>query len=644
MNDMEPDDRHPAAHHAGHGVDGDPAEDGKLVSTVLHVGGMYRGSEKAVVEQVLGHRPGVISVEANPVAQTANVTFDTTRTSVAELRRLVQDCGFHCAGQSVPEHICDPLMEPDPPPQTHEHAMQTVTEAPAAPPEHTGHADDMSHEMTAPAAEHAGHEMTSGETMRSPHDVMGHGGHAGMSMDAMVRDMRNRFLVAAALSIPILLWSPIGRDVLNFDVAAPFGLRDDVWLLLLSLPVIFYSSWIFFDGAVRALRARTLDMMVLVSVAIGTGWLYSVAVTLTGGGDTFYEAVSVLASFVLLGHWFEMRARGGANDAIRTLIDLAPPTSTVIRDGEPVEIPTAEIVVGDLLLVRPGDKIGTDGVVEEGQSEVDESVVTGESLPVSKAPGSEVIGATINRNGTLRVRATKVGADTTLAQIVKLVQEAQNSKAPGQRLADRAAFWLVLVALIGGTLTLLVWLAVGQSFSTAILYAITVVVITCPDALGLATPTAIMVGTGLGAKRGILFKNAVALETSARIQAVVMDKTGTLTKGEPEVTDVVVGGMPESEALRLAAAVERESEHPLAEAVVRYADDHGALPARAESFENVPGHGAIAKVGGQLVAVGNACLMAREGIDMGPLEGRGKSLRREVALPSSLPWTARRPP
>ncbi|HEX6581887.1 MAG TPA: heavy metal translocating P-type ATPase [Actinomycetota bacterium] len=595
-----------------------------MASAVLHVGGVYRASEKSVVEQVLGHRPGVITVEANPVGQTANVTFDTAETSVAELRRWVEDCGFHCAGQSVPEHICDPLMEPDPPHMVHAtHA--TVAEPPAPPAERMGH---IGHEVSpvAPASEHAEHAMAHEEAMPSPHEMMGHGGAAGMSMDAMVRDMRNRFLVAALLSIPILLWSPIGRDVLNFEVDAPFGLRDDVWLLLLSLPVIFYSSWIFFDGAVRALRARTLDMMVLVAVAIGTGWVYSLVVSLTGGGDTFYEAATVLAAFVLLGHWFEMRARGGANDAIRTLLDLAPPKATVIRDGEAVEIPTAKVVVGDLMLVRPGDKIGVDGVVEEGQSEVDESVVTGESLPVSKGPGSEVIGATINRNGTLRIRATKVGADTALAQIVKLVQEAQNSKAPGQRLADRAAFWLVLVALIGGAATLAVWLAVGESFSTAMLYAITVVVITCPDALGLATPTAIMVGTGLGAKRGILFKNAIALETSARIQAVVMDKTGTLTKGEPEVTDVVVDGMGEGGVLRLAAAVERDSEHPLAEAVVKHADSKAIPNVRAENFENIPGHGAIALVDGHRVAVGNARLMDLEGADLGPLEARREDL------------------
>ncbi len=216
--------------------------------------------------------------------------------------------------------------------------------------------------------------------------------------------------------------------------------------------------------------------------------------TLTGGGDVFYEAASVLAAFVLLGRWLEMRARGGANDAIRSLLDLAPPRALVIRDGEPVEVPTADIKVGDLLLVRPGARVPLDGVVEDGQSEVDESMVTGESLPVSKAPGSAVIGATINKNGTLRVRATKVGSDTALAQIVKLVQEAQNSKAPGQQLADRAAFWLVLVALVGGSLTFGIWMVAGVGVARAILFAITVVVITCPDALGLATPTAIMVG------------------------------------------------------------------------------------------------------------------------------------------------------
>ncbi|HYT78556.1 MAG TPA: heavy metal translocating P-type ATPase [Actinomycetota bacterium] len=571
-------------------------------SVVLDVRGMLRASEKAVVEKVLERRPGVLSVEANPVAQTANVTFDPTVTSVAELRRWVEECGFHCAGQSVPEHICDPLMEPDPPADV---SAVTVAE---------------------PSAARIAHEMPPAEPMPSPHEMMGHGGHAAMSMDAMVRDMRNRFLVAAVFSVPILLWSRIGRDVLGFQVSAPFGLRDDVFQLILSLPVVLYSGWIFFDGAIRALRARTLDMMVLVAVAIGAGWVYSVVVTLSGGGEVFYEAATVLAAFVLLGHWFEMRARGGANDAIRTLLDLAPPMALVVREGQPVEVPTAEVIVGDLLLIRPGAKVPVDGLVEEGESEVDESVVTGESLPVHKAPGAEVIGGSINKNGTLRARATKVGADTALAQIVKLVQEAQNSKAPGQRLADRAAFWLVLVALVGGAATLLTWLAVGRPFRGAILFAITVVVITCPDALGLATPTAIMVGTGLGAKRGILFKNAMALETAARIQVVVMDKTGTLTKGEPEVTDVIADGIPERDLLRLAGAVELDSEHPLAEAVVSRADASGVSRAVAQDFQNVPGHGAMATVEGRKVVVGNRRLMEREGVALVELEARREEL------------------
>src|SRR5947209_7785174 len=256
-------------------------------------------------------------------------------------------------------------------------------------------------------------------------------------------------------------------------------------------------------------------------------------------------------------------------------------------------------------------------------------MVTGDSLPVSKKPGSDLIGASINKNGTLRARAIRVGADTALAQIVKLVQEAQNSKAPAQALADRAAFWLVLVALVGGALTFTVWLLAGRSVPVATLFAITVVVITCPDALGLATPTAIMVGTGLGAKRGILFKNAMALEAAARVQTVVLDKTGTLTKGEPEVSQLVVEDGSEVEILALAAAVERESEHPLAQAVVKYAEARGVQRLTADGFENVPGQGAVAKVGGKRVAVGNTRLMAGEGVSLGILEGRRAAMAAE---------------
>ncbi|WP_370651310.1 heavy metal translocating P-type ATPase [Iamia sp. SCSIO 61187] len=557
---------------------------------VLEVKGLHWATEKAAIERTLGRFAGVRTVEANPVAQTATVSYDPDETSIADLQRGIEECGYHCDGQSVPAHLCNPMEEPS----------------------------------TDGRADAAGGEP---EALPSPHDAMGHGGHGGRSMADMVADMRRRFLVAAIFSLPILLWSPIGRDVIGFEADAPFGLRDDVFQLLLSLPVVFYSAWIFFDGAFRALRARTLDMMVLVAVAVGAGWLYSLGVTLTGGGEVFYEAATVLSAFVLLGHWFEMRARGGANDAIRALLDLAPPMATVIRDSESVEVPTAEVQVGDLLLVRPGSKVAVDGVVEEGESELDESMVTGESLPVHKSPGGMVIGATLNTTGTLRVRATKVGAETALAQIVKLVQEAQNSKAPGQRLADRAAFWLVFVALIGGTGTFLFWSVVaGRPVSEAMLFAITVVVITCPDALGLATPTAIMVGTGLGARRGVLFKNAMALEAAAHIDTVVMDKTGTLTKGEPEVTDVIADGIDGDRLLALVAAVERESEHPLAQAIVTEAESRGGPTLRAEAFESVPGHGALATVDGQRVVVGNRRLMERDGIDLGELAARRTEL------------------
>jgi P-type Cu2+ transporter len=572
-----------------HGADsGEHNGRGRTATTILHVGELHYASEKAVVERVLANRTGVAHVDANPVAQTATVEYDPATTSVEALQQWVEDCGYHCAGRSVPAHVCDPLADEEPLAPAHDHAAV----------ERADHAD--------------GH---------------GHGGHAGMSMAAMVSDMRNRFLVAALFAIPIALWSPLGEFLFGSTPPTPFGIGDDLWQFFLSLPVIFYSSSIFFTGAWKALRAKTLDMMVLVAVAIGTAFIYSVAATFWIEGDVFYEAAAFLAAFVLLGHWFEMRARGGANDAIRALLDLAPPMAVVIRDGEEREVPTAEVQVGDLLLIRPGAKVPVDAEVLDGESSVDESMVTGESLPVSKKPGEKLIGATINKQGTLRARATAVGSDTALAQIVKLVQEAQNSKAPAQRLADRAAFWLVLVALLGGLGTFLIWWGlVDRDVLKALLFAITVVVITCPDALGLATPTAIMVGTGLGARRGILFKNAIAIEQSASLDTVVLDKTGTLTRGEPEVVEITGDGLDEGELLRLVAAVERESEHPLAEAIVKAAEKRGVERLRAEQFESVAGHGAVATVDGRRVLVGNRRLLEREHVSLNGLAGRAQEM------------------
>jgi len=563
-----------------------------VATAVLHVGGLHYASEKAVVERALSARVGVVAVAANPVAQTATVDYDPSTTTVEALRQWVEDCGYHCAGRSVPGHVCDPMAEAGDEAPAHDHAA-------------TERADDAH-----------GH---------------GHGGHAGMSMAEMVRDMRNRFLVALVFAVPIAVWSPMGEWLFGSTPRTPFGISDELWQLVLSLPVIFYSSTLFFTGAWRALRVGTLDMMVLVAVAIGTAFVYSLAATFWIEGDVFYEAAAFLASFVLLGHWFEMRARGGANDAVRALLDLAPPKAVVLRDGQEVEVPTAEVQVGDLLLIRPGSKVPVDSEVVEGESSVDESMVTGESMPVSKHPGASLVGATINKQGTLRARATAVGADTALAQIVKLVQEAQNSKAPAQRLADRAAFWLVLVALLGGAGTFVVWYVIaGVPLTAALLFAITVVVITCPDALGLATPTAIMVGTGLGAKRGILFKNAMAIEHASSLDTVVLDKTGTLTRGEPEVVEIVTAdGADADQVLRLTAALERESEHPLAEAIIRTAEERALELPRATVFEAVAGHGALATVDGRRLAVGNARLLEREGISLDGLAERAQAFAGE---------------
>src|ERR671920_98376 len=295
------------------------------------------------------------------------------------------------------------------------------------------------------------------------------------------------------------------------------------------------------------------------------------------GGETFYEAAAMLVTFVLFGHWMEMRSRRGTNDALRALFDLVPPQATVIRDGEEATIPSSEVRLDDTVLLRPGDKVPVDGEVTEGETSIDEALVTGESVPVTKRPGDAVIAGSINRSGSVRFRATAVGADTTLAQIVDLVQRAQNSKAPGQRLAGRAAQYLVILAVGSGVITFLAWYFLGGAAAiTAMTFAISAVVIACPDALGLATPTAVAVGTGIGARHNILIKDAATLENVSRINAIVLDKTGTLTEGEPSLTDVyAVDSRSEEELLRLVAPAEKSSEHPLAEAIVAGARQRG---------------------------------------------------------------------
>ncbi len=451
-------------------------------------------------------------------------------------------------------------------------------------------------------------------------------GHGGSDMSAMVRDMRNRFWICLVFTLPIFVYAPMG-DMWPAP-APPFGLDLNLWLFFFASAAILYPSWPFFVSAWRALKKGVLGMAALIVLSVGTGYLFSVGTTFFFKGEgQFFEAVAVLLVFILLGHWLEMRARAGASSAIKALMNLTPSKANVIRNGTEVEVPTAEVLAGEIVVIRPGNKIPVDGTIETGESLVDESMLTGESMPVKKGPGATVVGASMNKSGSFRYKATKVGADSALAQIVKLVQEAQNSKAPAQLLADRAAQWLVIAAIAIGLTTFSVWFwAIGEPLLFAVTLTITVFVIACPDALGLATPMAVMVSTGLGAANGILFKNASALEDATKLDVIIFDKTGTLTVGQPEVVEIITAeGVSEDVLLTAAAAVEQGSDHPLAQAIVRRASKLTIVP--PTGFESLDGMGARAETAAGTVYLGNRLLMDTQKLALGALEAEAKRLQ-----------------
>ena len=455
-------------------------------------------------------------------------------------------------------------------------------------------------------------------------------GHAGHGAH-MVQDMLRRFIGSAILTVPIILYSALGTQLFGRQLAPPPGLSPGLLSFVLTSIVVWWGGWPFVSSAARSLRQGELTMMTLIATGILVSYLYSAAVTFGLRGEPFYDAAAMLTAFSLLGHWLEMRSRFAAGRAVEALLKLAPPTARRVRNGQEEEVPLEAITVGDILAVRPGDTIPVDGVVIEGSSYVDESMLTGEPVPVPKAPGDEVVGGTRNQQGAFRFRATKVGADTALARIVAMVREAQSSKAPAQRLADLAGKYLVIVALASGALTFVAWLVFGhQGVTFALSAAVAAIVIACPDALALATPTAITVGVGLAARAGVLFRNAMVLEAAAKVDTVVFDKTGTLTEGRPSVTDVIpVAGVEEAEILRLAAAADVQSEHPLATAVVEAARKRARVADPASYFEAVAGHGVKATVGGRAVLVGNRRLLERNGVTPG-LEREAEGLRAEA--------------
>ena len=472
--------------------------------------------------------------------------------------------------------------------------------------------------LEAKTAAHAHHDTHHGMAEAHDHDAMMADPRMARFMEA---DMRRRFLWSLVLTIPAILYSPLGQNLLRLRLPEPIPIN---WILfVLTTPVVFWTGSIFITGAYDSLHKRALNMSVLIAVGVLAAYLFSVVITVLNAGETFYEAAAMLVTFVLFGHWMEMRSRRGTSDALQALFNLVPPKARVVRNGQVVEIPTSDIQKDDILELRPGDRVPVDGVVTEGETAIDESLVTGESIPVPKRPGDQVIGGSINQSGSVRFKATKVGEETALAQIVKLVEEAQSSKAPGQRIADRWAQYLVILAVGAGIITFFVWYGVmRESLLVALTFAISAVVIACPDALGLATPTAVAVGTGIGARHNMLIKNAATLEQVSRINAVVMDKTGTLTEGRPRLTDVEgVNDFQPDEVLRFAAAAEAHSGHPLSKAVLEEAQRRKvSVDGEVTGFENLAGHGVRATVSGREVVVGTATLMRDRSIDLAPVQ------------------------
>ncbi len=452
-----------------------------------------------------------------------------------------------------------------------------------------------------------------------------------------IDDLTRRVALGAGLSIIIFL----GSFSEWFDFL-PEVMSEFWFLFLLAIPVYLWVGWPIHRSTWASLRNRTADMNTLITVGTTAAFAYSVIATFFDQllpedlVSVYYDTAALIITLILLGRLLEARAKGQAGAAIRKLMGLQAKTARVVRDGREEDIPVEQVQVGDIILVRPGEKVSVDGVIVEGRSTLDESMVTGESIPVTKGEGDEVIGATINKTGAFQFRATKVGKDTMLSQIVRLVEQAQGSKAPIQRLADRVTSYFVPVVIFLAIATFVGWYlgAVETPLTFALVAAVSVLIIACPCALGLATPTSIMVGTGKGAERGILIKSAEALEMAHRMQAIILDKTGTITRGEPSLTDVVAAeGVEENMLLQLVASAERGSEHPLAEAIVKAAQERGFELAQPQDFNAIPGHGVEVTVGGRTVLAGNRKLMADRGISLDGLGERSTALADEGKTP-----------
>jgi Cu+-exporting ATPase len=604
---------------------------------VINVGGMTCAGCAAKVEKALGKLPGVEDAAVNFASEKATIDFRPQETEIENIVQTIEDLGYRArlekAVYEVEGMTCASCVA------RVEKALSGVSGVVSADvnlateratvifnPEETDF------QKMARAVEAAGYGI------REPEE-----GEEGRDRERKRRERETKLLKAkliysAASAAVIMFLSMLGMHVPGLKTIPDRTLF--VILFILATPVQFWPGLTFYRGAFRAARHGTSDMNTLIAVGTTAAYLYSVVATffpsfISGTGlelAVYYDASATIIALILLGRFLEARAKGRTSEAMRRLMDLQARTARVIRDGMEIDVAVEEVRVGDLVAVRPGEKVPVDGIVVEGHTSVDESMLTGESLPVEKGPGDEVTGATMNGTGSFRVRVTRVGSDTVLAQIVRLVEEAQGSKAPIQRLADRVASVFVPVVVGIALLTFVVWIAAGPSpsFNYALLNFVAVLVIACPCALGLATPTAIMVGTGKGAELGILIKGGEVLEVAGRLNAVVFDKTGTLTWGKPVVTDLVASpGMSEDELLALAASAERGSEHPLAETLVEEARERGIELREALNFQALPGKGVTAEIGGKEIRLGNAAFMSESGADISQLERTAEELARE---------------
>lgn len=604
----------------------------------IGVGGMSCASCVARVERAIERQPGVESAAVNLAAETAVVRFDQAR--IPELLEAVRGAGYEpvvetatvgVGGMTCASCVARVERAIRGLPGVLEATVNLSTESAAV----EFLPDTLSRERIVQAVREAGYEADAGEA--APEEGRE---RQARELAALKRDL----VLAVALSVPLVLISmtPMflpGAQSLMQDLL-PATLWH--WLeLLLATPVLLWAGRRFLVQGWAELSHLAPGMNSLVMIGSSAAYLYSLlALTLPrlfpeGTANLYFEAAAVIVTLILLGRYLEALAKGRTSEAIRHLVRLQPKTARVVRQEGEDEIPVEAVVPGDVIGVRPGERIPVDGVVVDGSSYVDESMISGEPIPVGKRPDDEVVGGTVNQMGSFRYRASRVGADTLLAQIIRMVEEAQSGKPPIQRLADRIAGVFVPIVMVVALITFGVWLAVGPdpALSYAFVAAVSVLLIACPCAMGLATPTAIMVGTGRGASMGTLFRRGSALEGLARVDTLVLDKTGTITEGKPVLTELKVYGVTEHEALALVAAVERHSEHPIAGAIVRAARERGPDPSEVREVEAVPGYGILARVDGMRVAVGAARFMAKLGIDVSAAADRVEQLAAQGGTP-----------